>query len=64
MSDQDAAWVDATLEALKATAVQMGVADGVDPFMTLSFMSLPVIPAMRILTHGMYDVVNRQYRKG
>ena len=51
--------VDTQLEEAKAQAFRLGVHRGVDPFMTLSFMSLPVIPKLRITTRGVYDV-NRQ----
>ena len=34
----------------------MGVEEGIDPFMTLSFLSLPVIPELRIIDAGIYDV--------
>ena len=39
----------------------MGVSRGIDPFMTLSFMALPVIPTLRITTRGVYDVNSQQY---
>ncbi|MCD8084980.1 MAG: hypothetical protein LUF28_01375 [Clostridiales bacterium] len=29
---------------------------GIDPFMTLSFASLPVIPALKLTTLGVVDV--------
>ena len=29
---------------------------GIDPFMSLSFMALPVIPHLKLTTHGMFDV--------
>jgi len=29
--------------------------------MTLSFMSLPVIPALRLTTRGVIDVIKQQY---
>ncbi len=47
--------VNANLERLKALAASFGVGDTVDPFMTLSFMSLPVIPTLRILTGGVFS---------
>ena len=31
-----------------------------DPFMTLSFMSLPVIPTLRLTTRGVIDVAKQQ----
>lgn len=48
--------VDAQLEICKAAAFARGVAPGVDPFMTLSFLSLPVIPSLRLTTRGVFDV--------
>ena len=48
--------VDAQLETCKAAAFARGVAPGVDPFMTLSFLSLPVIPSLRLTTRGVFDV--------
>lgn len=61
MTDLSADEVDRQLNALKELAAAMGVNKGVDPFMTLSFMSLPVIPAMRVLTHGVFDVTTWSY---
>ena len=49
------------LEGAKAAAFRLGVKDGIDPFMTLSFMALPVIPTLRITTRGIIDVVTQQY---
>lgn len=48
--------VNAKLEACKRAAAELGVAGGIDPFMTLSFMSLPVIPTLRLTTRGVFDV--------
>ena len=35
---------------------KLGVKDGIDPFMTLSFISLPVIPSLRLTTRGLVRV--------
>ena len=37
-------------------AYQMGVDREIDPFITLSFMALPVIPEIRITDCGLFDV--------
>ena len=37
-------------------AHEMGVKNGHDPFITLSFMALPVIPQIRITPRGVFDV--------
>lgn len=36
----------------------MGVPDYLDPFITLSFMALPVIPEIRLTDLGLFDVTN------
>lgn len=61
MADAPLEDVNASLQRLKARAAEMGVIPGVDPFMTLSFMSLPVIPVLRVLTQGVFDVITWQY---
>ena len=61
MSDSPLPAVNIALEQAKAAAHAQGVNSGVDPFMTLSFMSLPVIPSLRLTTQGMLDVATQQY---
>ncbi len=61
MSDRPVEEIDAQLEAAKRTARSLGVSEGIDPFMTLSFMGLPVIPTLRITTRGIIDVNTQQY---
>lgn len=34
----------------------VGVGEGIDPFMTLGFMALPVIPKLKITDRGIFDV--------
>ena len=53
--------VNQSMERLKACAASLGVDKGVDPFMTLSFMSLPVIPSLRVLTQGVFSVDKWEY---
>ena len=61
MSDAPLAVVNEKLEKAKEQCFKMGVSRGIDPFMTLSFMALPVIPTLRITTRGVYDVNSQQY---
>ena len=53
--------VNRDLENAKEAAFALGVSRGIDPFMTLSFMSLPVIPTLRLTTRGVIDVMTQQY---
>ena len=61
MSDSPLVEVNEKLEAAKDAAHALGAGHGIDPFMTLSFMALPVIPTLRITTRGIIDVVTQQY---
>ena len=61
MSDDTLENVNRDLENAKAAAFQLGVSREIDPFMTLSFMSLPVIPTLRLTTRGVIDVLKQQY---
>ena len=61
MSDDTLENVAKSLEEAKAAAYQQGVNPGIDPFMTLSFMALPVIPELRITTKGVFDVNRQQF---
>ncbi len=62
MSDKPLTLVNDLLENAKKAAYSLGVnGEDVDPFMTLSFMSLPVIPTLRLTTRGVIDVNTQQY---
>ena len=61
MSDEPLVTVNQKLEAAKAMAHALGVNRGIDPFMTLSFMALPVIPSLRITPRGVFDVNSQSY---
>ena len=61
MSDEPLVTVNEKLETAKDAAHKLGVNPGIDPFMTLSFMALPVIPSFRITTRGVFDVTTQSY---
>lgn len=61
MSDDSLVMVNSALEDAKDDAFGLGVSRGIDPFMTLSFMALPVIPSLRITTRGVFDVSSQRY---
>ncbi len=56
MSEEDAKNAKIKLEAVHDMAYKNGVNRGIDPFMTLSFTALPVIPELRVTTHGVFNV--------
>jgi len=61
MSDDTLENVNRKLENAKSRAFELGVSKEIDPFMTLSFMSLPVIPTLRLTTHGVFNVIKWKY---
>ena len=56
MSDAGYESVNEALAKMIPKAHEMGVKEGFDPFITLSFMALPVIPEIRITPRGIYLV--------
>ncbi len=57
MCDLDAPEAERKLNEVKEAAYALGVHRNMDPFMTLSFASLPVIPHLRLTTFGVVDVL-------
>lgn len=57
MSDSPASEVAATFAAmLRIAREELHVSHDVDPFMTLSFLTLPVIPELKLTDCGLFDV--------
>ena len=57
MSDQTGEWVNEKLIHIHQDAYdQLGIHKEVEPVMTLCFMSLPVIPEIKITDMGLFDV--------
>lgn len=48
--------VDRILDSMHKTAIEeLGINPAIDPFMTLSFMALPVIPKLKLTDSGLFD---------
>ena len=56
MTDKNAEYVLNTHEELEKAAKSLGITDSVDPFLSLAFLPLPVIPEIRITDSGLFDV--------
>ena len=56
MSDQNIRMVQHHLHSLHQMAAKLGINSCYDPFMTLAFMSLPVIPTLKVTDKGLVDV--------
>ncbi|MGC7871026.1 adenine deaminase [Desulfosporosinus sp. SYSU MS00001] len=60
MSDQDAYSVARTLSEIHEQAHSLGVFETIDPFMTLAFLSLPVIPELKLTDLGLVNAAKFQ----
>ncbi len=57
MSDQSGEWVARQLDLLhEAARTQLGIGSRIEPVMTLCFMSLAVIPELKLTDQGLFDV--------
>jgi len=57
MSDQSGLWVDGKLTRIHDAALrELGISTKIEPIMTLCFMSLPVIPEIKLTDMGLFDV--------
>ena len=57
MSDQSGEWVDEKLTSIHEKAyTELGICGEVEPVMTLCFMSLAVIPEIKLTDMGLFDV--------
>ena len=62
MSDHRGDWVAERLEEIHRAAYdELGISAGVEPVMTLCFMSLAVIPDIKITDMGLVDVLNFRF---
>lgn len=61
MSDKPAEDIIRLHDSLYAAAKSVGVADGIDPFLSLAFLPLPVIPEIRITDSGLFDVTEFKF---
>ncbi len=63
MCEEKAEYAMNKLTDMKDEARKLGVSEGIDPFMTLAFISLPVIPEIRLTTHGLAEVEGQKLIK-
>lgn len=53
--------IQKNIDDMLQKAWDMGISKEIDPFITLSFMALPVIPELRLTDQGLVDVTNFQF---
>ena len=60
MSELTAAEAAAQNEAVRAAVHRIGAPGDIEPFMNMAFISLPVIPALKMTTNGLIDVIRHE----
>ena len=59
MSEESGEWVEKKLTNIhEKAASELGISGEVEPVMTLCFMSLPVIPELKLTARGLFDVTS------
>ena len=59
MSNESGEWLKENLEKLhEISHTELGINKNVEPIMTLTFMSLPVIPELKLTDRGLFDYKN------
>ena len=61
MTEESGTEIAKANEAVRTAVCELGVSEGIEPFMNMAFVSLPVIPSIKMTTRGLVDV-NRQER--
>lgn len=62
MSDQSGEWVCEKLTQIRKDAYeQLGISKAVEPVMTLCFMSLAVIPEIKLTDKGLFDITQHAF---
>lgn len=63
ISDEEPAAVKERIADMTLEAHRMGVPEGFEPFITMSFLALPVIPDIRITDKGVFDSLHYRFIK-
>lgn len=61
MTENDGNYMDEKLNNMLELAYSMGIPKTIDPFLTLSFLSLSVIPEIRLTDKGLLNVATMQF---
>ncbi len=63
MSDKSSTTVVKRLSELKVSAHSLGIYESIEPFISLSFLALPVIPEIKLTDIGLFDVTKFEFIK-
>ncbi len=61
ISDMDYLTVYQALKSIKLSLFELGFSHSFNPFLTLSFLTLPVIPSLKLTDIGLFDVENTKH---
>ena len=61
MSEEPSKMIIKRVEKFTTEARKLGINKSIDSMLTLSFISLPVIPSVRLLDTGLFDVLKREF---
>lgn len=64
MSSLPAEEIAPRVDQMKHKMQEMGIQPGIDPFAHLSFVSLPVIPEVRLCPQGLYEISTQTFLNG
>lgn len=56
MTDRSGAEIAQSNERVRRAVYELGVPQNIEPFMNMAFVSLPVIPSLKMTTQGLFDV--------
>ena len=56
MTDRSVEKIAEENEAVRACVYELGVPENIEPFMNMAFVSLPVIPTLKMTTKGLFNV--------
>ena len=56
MTDEPAEKISRKNAEVRSAVYDLGVSEGIEPFMNMAFVSLPVIPSLKMTTKGLVDV--------
>ncbi len=60
MSEKSAIEIAKENENVRNAVHSLNPAEGIEPFMNMAFISLPVIPSLKMTTHGLVDTLNQK----
>jgi len=61
MTDAPLKEVVEKVDIMNRLCMEMGISDKIEPFLTLAFLALPVVPELKLTDQGLFDVKNFEF---